>query len=82
MSHVGEGYTHCACRDCFEITIGTPGKELCHKCSESGCTIDEGECQVLSEDYDAIECGSCGKHTLPVDGEVLFCPCGALLSTD
>lgn len=29
-------YRHCACRDCFETTIGGPG-EMCSDCEDSGC---------------------------------------------
>jgi len=39
------GYTDCACRDCFEIAIGKPGKALCHGCEEHGCeACTESEC--------------------------------------
>lgn len=44
------GYLHCACRDCFEITIGDPG-EFCTECDEAGCPDYQGvsglsqECQ-------------------------------------
>jgi len=36
------GYRHCACRDCFEITIGHTG-ELCSCCEDAGCST-EAEC--------------------------------------
>jgi len=39
------GYTHCACRDCFEIAIGRPGEAVCHDCVEAGCELD-GECSA------------------------------------
>jgi hypothetical protein len=38
----GAGYIYCACRDCFEITIGTPG-ELCDDCEQAGCYAWPGE---------------------------------------
>lgn len=31
------GYMNCACRDCFEIVIGS-GPTLCDECQDSGCT--------------------------------------------
>jgi hypothetical protein len=41
------GYTHCACRDCFDITVSadvtTP--ELCGLCQQAGCEPNNGECQ-------------------------------------
>lgn len=38
-----DGYRHCFCRDCFELTIGPPG-EWCDHCEASGCEPDS-ECQ-------------------------------------
>lgn len=44
------GYRDCSCRDCFELTVGTPG-EFCHGCIEAGCNQYQGveglsqECQ-------------------------------------
>lgn len=47
MSHVGEGYCDCACRDCFEIAIGKPGVALCHACETAGCEAGaERECDA------------------------------------
>jgi hypothetical protein len=47
-----EGYTDCACRDCFEIAIGKPGKALCHACQDAGCEPNAGECECEpSDDY-------------------------------
>jgi hypothetical protein len=41
------GYTHCACRDCFEIAIGEPGSALCHGCEAEGCEAGaERECSA------------------------------------
>lgn len=39
------GYTDCACRDCFDTAIGTPGKAMCWACEEAGCEANDGECQ-------------------------------------
>lgn len=36
------GYQYCACRDCFEITIGHPGV-FCFECRVAGCEHDQ-EC--------------------------------------
>lgn len=38
------GYVDCACRDCFEIAIGTAGESFCHDCEEAGCELN-AECQ-------------------------------------
>jgi hypothetical protein len=39
------GYTHCACRDCFEIAIGEYGKALCRECASAGCEANaQTEC--------------------------------------
>ena len=37
------GYTHCACRDCFEIVVSddTSKPDYCEDCIEAGCN----ECQ-------------------------------------
>lgn len=33
------GYTHCACRDCFDIAIsGDDGPALCAECKEAECS--------------------------------------------
>lgn len=50
---MSSGYTHCACRDCFDVTVSsnTSNPELCSLCEEAGCTPPEGmsgysrECQ-------------------------------------
>lgn len=41
------GYCHCACRDCFEITIREDGEtdKLCDDCEESRCEANNGECK-------------------------------------
>ena len=36
------GYHDCACRDCFDIAIGTPSA-MCHACEAAGCTAYPGE---------------------------------------
>lgn len=38
------GYRNCACRDCFDLTIGTC-REFCDECIEAGCLEGRGECQ-------------------------------------
>ena len=38
------GYTDCACRDCFDITVGPLG-EMCADCVEAGCDAFYTECQ-------------------------------------
>jgi len=43
---MSDGYTACACRDCFEIAIGKQGKALCNECEEAGCAVGNGECCV------------------------------------
>lgn len=43
------GYTHCACRDCFEIAISDDENvpELCNECEEAGCdSTGQSGCQV------------------------------------
>ncbi|KIA61253.1 hypothetical protein [Nocardia vulneris] len=45
----GSGYRACACRDCFEIAIGT-GPTLCWSCNEAGCSID-GQWACHNEEY-------------------------------
>lgn len=60
------GYTACACRDCFEIAIGTPGS-LCLACRKAGCTPDnETECDAphaycSGGEDDAGTCEDCGE---------------------
>jgi len=42
------GYTHCACRDCFEIAVSSDTREpeLCSDCEAAGCDESgESECQ-------------------------------------
>lgn len=50
------GYTHCACRDCFDIAISSDMRqpELCSDCEEAGC--DETGCSECQRD-DAYGCG-------------------------
>lgn len=46
------GYCDCACRDCFEIAIGTKGepRPLCNLCEESGCdATGQSECSCDPE---------------------------------
>jgi len=60
------GYVPCACRDCFEVAIGAPGKALCHECADATCEGGtERECSAPSA-YDGAErvCKRCGlQHT-------------------
>lgn len=42
------GYTHCACRDCFETAVSDDmaNPDLCNDCEDAGCDADgESECQ-------------------------------------
>lgn len=42
---MANGYTDCACRDCFDIAIGKAGEALCNECKEAGCSPDgDDEC--------------------------------------
>lgn len=40
------GYTHCACRDCFEIVVSNDmsNPDMCSECEEAGCEED-AECK-------------------------------------
>lgn len=48
---MGSGYTHCACGDCFDVTVSADMSEpeLCAACDEAGCEPsapgDATECQ-------------------------------------
>lgn len=46
-SNESSGYTHCACRDCMEVSISTHihTPELCLLCKDAGCEPNNGECQ-------------------------------------
>jgi hypothetical protein len=46
-SLAANGYTHCACRGCFDITISADATtpDLCGLCEQAGCEPDNGECQ-------------------------------------
>ena len=39
------GYTDCACRDCFDITVSSDVSkpELCSDCAEAGCECHDEE---------------------------------------
>lgn len=46
---MGSGYTHCKCRDCFDIVVSgdTDDPALCGECDAAGCTSFReggGEC--------------------------------------
>ena len=47
------GYRDCACRDCFEIAIGTPGA-MCHGCEEAGCEGGDHECEAREASEDEM----------------------------
>lgn len=40
------GYTHCACRDCFDLLVSSDTRKpaLCSDCEEAGCEMNGGEC--------------------------------------
>lgn len=60
---MGSGYTHCACRDCFEVVMSNDmaNPDLCDNCSEAGCEPDS-ECCVEPE-LEAPECPACGGES-------------------
>lgn len=39
------GYTGCACRDCFEVTVSADWTipELCWECQDAGCQVGQSE---------------------------------------
>ena len=43
---MSSGYTDCACRDCFDVTVSSDvsNPEMCHDCEDAGCAPDS-ECQ-------------------------------------
>jgi len=44
------GYTHCACRDCFEIAIASEADyAMCHACRAEGCELN-AECCAVDHD--------------------------------
>lgn len=58
------GYTHCACRDCFDETVSSDETkpELCSLCEEAGCDADgKSEC--------CVECEGTWGFTVEFDGE-------------
>lgn len=71
MAEQSNGYTACACRDCFEIAIGEPGAALCHACEEADCEAGaERECDAPHAYCSGGEetviagiayCGECGQ---------------------
>jgi hypothetical protein len=79
------GYTACACRDCFEIAIGEPGKAFCSECEEAGCPDHQAqpgmgqECQV--EPGATSPCCGCGVHRCATGGpECCHCDdCGGIV---
>lgn len=63
------GYVPCACRDCFEIAIGTPGA-LCHTCDDAGCNPDR-ECQG-ADAYGGEPDPPSERPTQPAPGSTIF----------
>jgi hypothetical protein len=57
------GYTHCACRDCFDVTISNDmtRPDLCGLCAEAGCEPNNGECQ--RDDAYGTDDTTAGKDT-------------------
>jgi hypothetical protein len=54
------GYTHCLCRDCFEVVVSADQQkpELCSQCEEYGCD-GQSECLApnaygMSEEADDV----------------------------
>jgi len=58
------GYTHCKCRDCFEIVVSDnqDHPDFCDECRKAGCPDYQGvkglsqECQRLDA-YESLEYG-------------------------
>lgn len=46
-SEESPGYVDCACRDCFDVAIGTPSEfALCNECEEYGCDkLGKADCE-------------------------------------
>lgn len=68
---MGSGYVNCACRDCFDVAIGSDADvpELCNDCEDAGCDPDgESECE-RSDAYGANECGYCSDEAIGLDDE-------------
>jgi len=63
------GYTHCACRDCFETAIGEPGEAFCHDCEAADCGTDNA-CQV-------DHCSCCGEFETETNNCCESCEYGA-----
>lgn len=54
---ITSGYTQCACRDCFDLSISDDVNhpELCLLCKDAGCTPNDGECE-RDDAYDFDQC--------------------------
>ena len=51
-------YTHCPCRDCFEIAMDG---DLCHECEEAGCDADgHSDCEAAEYEDACPDCGAAG----------------------
>lgn len=73
------GYTDCACRDCFEISMGG----LCNACEEAGCEGGESECEAPHAYGGETTC-PCGEDASIInrDGEARCGGCHALESAE
>ena len=67
------GYVPCACRDCFETAIGTPGA-LCHECEATGCAPDRA-CQAAEAYGGEAELDPSEALTVPPPAETLRAMC-------
>lgn len=49
---MASGYTNCACRDCFDVTVSSDETkpELCSLCRETGCELYRPE----DKDYQSL----------------------------
>jgi hypothetical protein len=61
------GYTHCACRDCFETVVSDDmdHPDMCDECIEAQC-IDGDECNAPhrychGDDDTGTYCKDCGE---------------------
>lgn len=65
MTSSTSGYTHCACRDCFETATGDPPKGMCLECEDHGCDGTR-RCKVPLDgrngpEDDVMRCPHCGQ---------------------
>jgi hypothetical protein len=52
---MGSGYTDCACRDCFDVTVSDDmdHPDLCNACADAGCDPDDSPLCERSDAYGA-----------------------------